>query len=129
MANTADWSRLGAAESGRVVRVERLRRVARLLDSAIGIPGTRFRVGFDGLVGLIPGGGDALTALFALWIVYEARRLGLPGTKIARMLLNVGVDAAIGVVPVLGDLFDFAFKANLRNIAIIDRHFGEPPRR
>ena len=129
MANTADWRRLGAAESGRVARVERLRRVARLLDSAIGIPGTRFRVGFDGLVGLIPGGGDALTALFALWIVYEARRLGLPGTKIARMLLNVGVDAAIGVVPVLGDLFDFAFKANLRNIAIIDRHFGEPPRR
>jgi hypothetical protein len=68
--------------------------------------------------------GDAASALVSLWIVREAAQLGLPKAKLARMLANIALDTAVGVVPVLGDLFDIVWKSNLRNVAIIDEHFG-----
>jgi hypothetical protein len=103
-------------------RVERLRQLAHLLDDRFRIPGTKYRIGLDGLVGLVPGVGDAVTTLISLYIVLEARRLGLPVSKLGRMGLNVGLDAVLGAVPLVGDLFDVAWKANRRNVALLLDH-------
>jgi hypothetical protein len=88
------------------------------------VPGTGIRFGLDGMVGLIPGIGDSATALISLWFVLEGARLGLPKRKLARMLLNIGLDTAVGAIPVLGDVFDLAWKANRRNYSIIAAHFA-----
>ena len=101
-------------------RLARVRRIARLMDSSVGLPGTRFRFGLDGLFGLAPVAGDAAGALVALYIVWEARRMGAPPVLLARMLGNVAVDTLGGSVPLLGDLLDLTFKANLRNIALLE---------
>lgn len=110
----------------------RLGRLAHLLDTAVRIPGTGIRFGADSIVGLAPGVGDALTGLLSAYIVAEAWRLGLPRRKILRMALNVGLDSTVGAVPILGDLFDLAFKSNRRNLRIIEEHLGRsvmPPER
>ena len=107
-----------------LAKIERLRRLAWLIDAAGRLPGTRFRFGLNSVIGLAPGAGDAILTLISLYIVYEAARLGLPRAKIVRMLANVAVEAGLGVVPLLGDLLDVVWKANLRNVAIIDEHFG-----
>ena len=104
-------------------RLGRLRRLAWLLDGAARVPGTRFRFGLNSLIGLAPGIGDTVLAGISLWIVWEAKALGVPSNKLARMLGNVGIEAAMGAIPLLGDAMDVVFKANLRNIAIIDEHF------
>ncbi|WP_019997070.1 DUF4112 domain-containing protein [Aureimonas ureilytica] len=119
-------------------RLARLNGLARLMDTAIQVPGTNIRFGADALIGLVPGIGDAGGALIGLYIVNEARRLGLPKRKLARMVANLGVDATLGAVPLAGDLFDVYFKAHKRNIQIILDHFDlerrdikdvTPPRR
>ena len=107
-------------------RLDRLRRFARVWDAAIRIPGTPFAIGLDPLLGLVPGAGDALGAGVALWIVLQAARLGAPATTLLRMLANVAIDALIGAVPVAGDVFDFAWKANLRNVDLLERHVADP---
>jgi hypothetical protein len=114
-----------AAAAGQRQAIERLRRLAYLLDDRFRIPGTRYRIGFDGLIGLVPGIGDAVTTLLALYIVLEARRQGVPVGKLGRMGLNVGIDAVLGAVPLLGDLFDVAWKANRRNLALLLDHLDE----
>jgi hypothetical protein len=111
-----------------LAKIERLRRRAWLIDAIGRVPGTRFRFGINSVIGLAPGVGDTVLALISLYFVYEAAGLGLPRHKLARMLGNVAVEAVLGVVPLLGDFFDVVWKANLRNIAIIDRHFGLLPR-
>ena len=118
---TATAFRLDAAPDA-LARLARLRRLVRLLDSAVGIPGTRFRLGLDGLLGLVPGGGDVAMGLVSLYIVNEARKMGVPQHKLLRMLGNVALDVAAGSVPIVGDLVDMAFKANLRNLAILEEH-------
>jgi hypothetical protein len=110
-------------------RIERVRTLATLLDTLIGLPGTRFRLGLDGIIGLVPGIGDGASALLSLWIVHEARAMGLPKAKLARMLANIAIDTAVGAVPVLGDIFDVVWKSNRKNMAIIDEHFGTAPNR
>jgi hypothetical protein len=100
----------------------RCRTVARLLDDAIPVPGTDRRVGADSIVGLLPGAGDLVMALFSSYIVVEALRLGVPKNAVAKMALNVVVDFAAGSIPLLGDLFDAVFKANLKNVALLERH-------
>lgn len=105
-------------------RLTRLRRLAWMIDGAFRLPGTRFRFGLNGLIGLTPAAGDAVLAAVSLYIVYEAHALGVPRQKLAKMLANVGVETVAGAVPILGDLFDMTFKANLRNLAIIEDHFG-----
>lgn len=105
-------------------RLVRLQRLAWLIDGAFRLPGTRYRFGLNGLVGLVPVGGDAILGAISLYIVYEAAQLGVPKAKLARMLANVAVEVAGGSVPILGDLFDMALKANLRNLAIIERHIA-----
>ena len=105
-------------------RLSRLRHLAWLIDGAFRVPGTRFRFGLNSIIGLTPAAGDALLAAVSLYIVWEARALGVPGDKLMRMLTNVGVETLAGSVPIVGDLFDMAYKANLRNLAIIEEHLG-----
>ncbi|MDZ7826915.1 MAG: DUF4112 domain-containing protein [Gammaproteobacteria bacterium] len=98
-----------------------MHRLAGLMDSSVRLPGG-FRVGVDGLIGLIPGIGDLAAAGTSFYIIALAARAGVPRRGLARMALNVAVDAGIGAIPVLGDLFDFAFKANLRNARLMDKY-------
>jgi hypothetical protein len=99
-----------------------LRKWAVLLDSAFQLPGTQLRFGLDPLVGLIPGAGDLVTGFFSVMILLHSVRLRIPKLVIARMLLNTGIDMIVGAVPLLGDLFDAGFKANLRNLLLLERH-------
>ena len=108
-----------------------LRRYAVLLDSAFQVPGTRWRFGLDPIVGLVPGVGDIVTGFFSVMILVHSVRLRIPRIVIARMMVNTALDLATGAVPLLGDLFDAGFKANLRNLALLERHArpGVPPDR
>ena len=98
------------------------------LDAGIRIPGTNFRFGLDPIIGLIPGAGDAAGAVLAGWILVEAIRLGASRATVIRIAGNVALDAAVGAVPLLGDIFDFVWKANLRNVALLERHLAAPDR-
>ena len=106
----------------------RLGRLAWLLDNAIEIPGTRFRIGLDAIVGLIPGFGDLLGVLASSYIVREAARLGAPPSVLTRMAFNVAVEGIVGLVPFFGDVFDAVWKANQRNYALLEEHIGNPRR-
>lgn len=90
------------------------------------IPGTSMRVGLDPILGLIPGAGDLAGAALGGWLILLASREGAPRGMLLRMLANVGVDALLGSVPLLGDLFDAGYKANLRNVALLERHMEAP---
>ena len=111
---------------GRDSALRRLDSLSYLLDNSIRVPGTNARFGADAVIGLIPGFGDAAGALMSAYIVLQAARLGAPAASLARMLLNVGIEALFGAVPVLGDLFDAAFKANARNVAILRGELAKP---
>ncbi len=102
-------------------RLQRLTRLARFLDTAFKIPGTRFRVGFDGLIGMIPGAGDLVTAGLAAYIVIEAWRMGVSKPILAKMVGNVLLDAVLGAIPIVGDAFDFIWKANARNVDLLNQ--------
>jgi hypothetical protein len=108
-----------------------LRKWAVLLDSAFQLPGTKLRFGLDPLIGLLPGGGDLVTGFFSVMIVLHAVRLRIPKVIIARMVFNSAIDMLTGTVPVLGDLIDFAWKANVRNLGLLERYAqpGVPPTR
>jgi hypothetical protein len=99
-----------------------LRKYAVLLDSAFQVPGTQMRFGLDPLVGLIPGVGDLVTGFFSVMILLHSLRLKIPKIVVARMLVNTGLDLAAGAVPILGDLFDAGYKANLKNLRLLERH-------
>lgn len=111
-----------ASVVSRARTLRRLERLARLLDSAFAIPGTRFQFGLDGVIGLAPGVGDAVGIALSSYIVVEAWRMGVPPQILMRMIANIVVDGAIGAVPIAGDLFDFVWKANRRNIDLLLRH-------
>lgn len=102
--------------------VEALERLATRMDSAFRVPGTRFRIGLDAILGIIPGIGDVLTLAPSLYIVWKAHGLGVRWPRLLRMGGNVALDSLIGAVPVIGDLFDAGFKANRRNVALIRTH-------
>ena len=108
----------------RLVRLRRMRGLARLMDTALRIPGTRFSFGADSVIGLVPGVGDFAGAAISLYIVNEARRLGVPNDKLVKMLVNIGFGAVAGSVPLIGDLFDVYFKSNRRNLDLVLEHFG-----
>ena len=105
--------------------LDRIERLATLLDARYRFPGTGFRFGLDTIVGLIPGIGDTLTAIPSGWIIWKAKQLGVPRHKLMRMGLNTGADYVIGSIPILGDVADIGFKANLRNLAILREHLHE----
>jgi len=102
-----------------------LRRLAHVLDSAIPLPGG-MRIGLDGLIGLVPGVGDVVGTALSSYIVGQAYRLGASRMVLLHMAANILLETILGVVPVLGDLFDFAWKANRRNVALLERHLAAP---
>lgn len=106
----------------RLTTLNRIRKLSRLMDTAIGIPGTKFRIGLDPIIGLIPGAGDLISTSFSAYIIYLATRFGLPSKDIQKMILNIGLEAVVGTVPLVGDLFDAYYKSNIRNLAILEQH-------
>jgi hypothetical protein len=126
-----DFGPGGANPFGDLTREQRLARldaIAKLLDVAFVVPGTNFRYGIDGLIGLIPVVGDIITTAISLWLVREARALGAPWHITARMLGNVAVDGMVGLIPVAGDAFDVMFRANVRNVRMLRRWLDRQPR-
>jgi hypothetical protein len=103
-----------------------VRSLARLLDEAVRIPGIGTKVGLDALLGLVPGAGDALGALLSGWVIVLASRLGAPPAILVRMAGNAALDAIAGSVPLLGDLFDIGWRANSRNVALLERWLAHP---
>ncbi len=114
-------SPLRIADLGPEASLARLETLAHLMDTAFVIPGINRRVGFDALIGLVPVIGDVAGMVISSYVVYEAKRLGAPRWLIARMGLNVAFDGLLGAVPIAGDIFDAAFKANRRNVALLRR--------
>ncbi|HYY16621.1 MAG TPA: DUF4112 domain-containing protein [Gammaproteobacteria bacterium] len=107
-------------------QVHELERLGQVLDSAFAIPGTPFRIGLDGILGFTPGVGDTMGAVLSTYIIFKAARLGVPRRVIVRMVGNVALDTVVGVIPMVGDIFDIAWKANVRNLALLRTHFAAP---
>ena len=101
---------------------QRIEMMEQVLENVFTIPGTRFRVGLDSMIGLIPVVGDLVAAAMGAWIVWEARNLGMSRWQLIRMSANIGVDTAIGAIPFVGDAFDLAFRSNSKNLRIIRKH-------
>lgn len=111
----------GGTQDSQAQLVE-LAKLADFLDTRYRIPGTRLRFGIDAILGLVPGIGDSLAALPALYLIWRARQLGVPKGLLLRMIANVGLDTVFGSVPVAGNVFDLFFKASRRNVALLRRH-------
>jgi uncharacterized protein DUF4112 len=120
--------REGEREARGMRELDRLRAIARLFDQAFGVPGTRWRFGIDALFGLVPGLGDVMGALVAVYAMHVGRTLRVPAAIQLHMLGNIALDALIGTVPLLGDIFDFVFKAQTRNLALLDAWMKSPER-
>jgi hypothetical protein len=105
-------------------RTRRVRVLSKLLDNSIPVPGTGWKVGFDPIIGLIPGIGDLIGAVLSGYIILEAARAEVPALTLGRMLVNVGVDTLLGAVPAVGDVFDAAWKSNTKNVALLERHLA-----
>ena len=97
----------------------------KLLERSFTVPGTKIPIGMDSIIGLIPVIGDIVTAAMGMYIVWEARNLGLSKFQLARMAANVGVDTVLGAVPLVGDAFDFLWRSNSRNLRIIRKHLDK----
>jgi hypothetical protein len=113
---------------GHEKELRRLRRIADLFDNEFRIPLTRWRFGIDAILGLVPGAGDVAGALFALYGLWVANLVGAPASVQARMVLQVAVDVLAGMVPVVGDIFDIAFKAHVRNRRLLEGWLASPTR-
>lgn len=105
--------------------VQRVEWLSHLLDEAVRIPGTEYRVGLDPIVGILPGVGDSLSSVVSLYIVFEAYRAEVPASTLLRMLAYVAIDTVIGSVPILGTIFDAAWKANSWNARLLVEHIEE----
>lgn len=103
-------------------RLQRMRGLSRLLDTAFTLPGG-FRIGIDPIIGLIPGIGDFIASGLSIWLLYDAARLGIRKRILALMVFNVMMEAAVGAIPVLGNIADAIWKANARNMALVERHY------
>jgi len=106
----------------RLATLNRIRKLSVLMDTSIGIPGTPFRFGLDPIIGLLPGGGDLISAAFSAYIIFLATRFGIPRQDLTKMIFNVALEAVVGTVPLVGDLFDAFYKSNIRNLAILEKH-------
>jgi Domain of unknown function (DUF4112) len=106
----------------RIARLNRIRNFSRLMDSAFRIPGTSFRFGWDPIIGLIPGAGDLVSTMVSAYIIYLAARFRLPPKIFLQMVFNISLEAVVGAVPLVGDLFDAFYKSNLRNLALLEKH-------
>ncbi len=128
VSNTAMFEALKAVGPSRSDTIKRLDALATLMDSAFVVPGTRIRLGLDSIIGLVPGIGDLASALISSYIVWEARQLGVPRWKIARMVGNVAFDTTIGALPIVGDVLDVFSKSNRRNLKILRDHLDRERR-
>jgi hypothetical protein len=115
-------------EGDQADKISRLQKLSRLLDDAVRIPGSNFRIGLDPLLGLIPGSGDLIGGLLSTYIVIEAARMGVPKSTLGRMGTNILWELGLGVIPLLGDLFDVTWKANVRNVELLQKHVQAPSR-
>lgn len=106
--------------------LQKLRALTQLMDEALPVPGTKLRVGLDFLLGLVPGMGDLAGAAISGYALLLAARLGAGASVLLRMLLNIAIDAAVGAVPLLGDLFDLGWKANRRNLQLLEQYLERP---
>ncbi len=106
--------------------LKRLRQISHLLDNAIAIPGSDFRIGLDPILGILPGGGDIVTGLMSVYIVFEAAKMGLPAATLGRMGFNILLDTLTGTIPIIGDFFDVTWKANSQNVALLEKHLADP---
>ncbi len=113
------FEQLRVAGAGQEDSVRRMEFVAQLLDSAFVLPGTNKRVGIDAIIGLVPGIGDIVTTMLSSYVIWEARNLGVSRVALGRMLTNLAIHAAIGSLPVIGDIFDAFFRVNQRNMRIV----------
>ncbi|PSJ17984.1 DUF4112 domain-containing protein [Nitrosomonas supralitoralis] len=105
---------------------DKLNRLAWVMDNTFRIPGTQIRFGFDGLIGLIPGIGDAAGAVISSHILTQAAQMGVPKSILLKMAFNIGLDAILGIIPVLGDVSDFMWKANHRNVQLLNDYLEQP---
>jgi hypothetical protein len=110
--------------AGRRAALDRLDMLATMFDTAFILPGTNVRFGVESLLRLVPGIGDVIASALSCYLLYEARRLGVPRLVFARMASNVALEALIGAVPLAGDAFDVFFRANRRNVALLRKHFA-----
>ena len=101
-----------------------MRTLARVLDSAVRIPGTQVRIGADSIFGLVPVVGDIAGAALSGYIVLASARLGAPASTLARMVINIAIDTIVGSVPILGDMFDVGWRANMKNVNLLESHLG-----
>ncbi|AFY56243.1 hypothetical protein Riv7116_3800 [Rivularia sp. PCC 7116] len=106
----------------KLATLKRIRKFSRLMDTAIGIPGTKFRIGLDPILGIIPGAGDVISTIVSGYIIYLATRVGVSNDNLKKMIFNVGLEFVVGTVPLLGDVFDAFYKSNIRNLAILEDH-------
>ena len=123
MATTFTSDRLFGHFTSREAALARLDALSRLFDTAFIIPGTNVRFGIEAVLRLIPGFGDVAASALSCYLLYEARRLGVPARIFFRMLLNVVIEGAVGTVPIAGDAFDVAFRANRRNVRLLRDYF------
>lgn len=108
--------------SDRIATLNRIRRLSRLMDTAIRIPVIGYRIGLDPILGLIPGAGDIITTAFSAYLIYLAARFRLPTQVMKQMIFNIALEAVVGGIPIIGDLFDAAYKSNIRNLALLEQH-------
>jgi hypothetical protein len=117
---------LSSSPNSPLLQLARLRRISDLWDRAFGIPGTKWRVGLESLVGLLPVGGDVVGLGISIYILWQVVQFNLPKTILVRMVINIAIDALVGSVPILGDLFDVTWKANTKNVNLLESHLQQP---
>ena len=111
---------------GKAASLDRIRALSRLLDDAIPIPGTGYSFGLDPIIGLLPAGGDVMGTILSAYIVLEAVRFKLSAPTLTRMIFNIVLEMIVGTVPFIGDLFDLGWKANSKNVRLIEAHLQQP---
>ncbi|MBW4601367.1 MAG: DUF4112 domain-containing protein [Calothrix sp. FI2-JRJ7] len=112
--------------NAKLAKLQSLRKLSDLWDRSLGVPGTRFKVGLESLVGLLPVGGDFVGILLSVYILFQAIQFKLPKTTLAKMIFNIVIDGAVGSIPILGDIFDTTWKANTKNVNLLEAHLREP---
>jgi Domain of unknown function (DUF4112) len=112
--------------AAKIAKLEHLRSLSILWDESLRIPGTTFRLGLESVIGLLPFGGDAIGILLSCYILFHALQFRLPRSILLRMVLNILIDGIVGTIPILGDLFDSTWKANTRNVNLLEAHLRHP---
>jgi len=110
----------------KLAKLQQLRKLSDLWDRSLGIPGTKFRVGLESLFGLLPVGGDVLGIVFSVYLVIQALEFNLPKSILAKMVFNIIIDGVVGSVPIIGDIFDTTWKANTKNVNLLEAHLSDP---